>query len=61
MYYGKPKARDEVVEYPHVTLPFELEDAEARQGVRLNASEPKIESNDDEIEWSTVHMRSDRV
>ena len=44
MYYGKPEARDEVVVYLQVALPFEPEDAEAREGVTLNASEPKAKS-----------------
>ena len=61
MFYGKPEARDKVIVYPQVTSPFELEDAEARKGVKLNASEPKIESKDDEKEWGTVHIRLGRV
>ena len=36
-----------------VTLPFMLEDAEIREGVMLNAFEPKIESKDKKIEWNT--------
>ena len=42
MYYGKPEARDKVVVYSQVALPFEPEDAEARVGVMLNTSEPKV-------------------
>ena len=61
MYYGKSEARDKVVVYPQVALTFELEDAEARGDVMMNASEPKIESKNDEKEWSTVHTRSGRV
>ena len=61
MYYSKPEARDEVVVYPQVALPFEPKDAEAREGLMLNASEPKVKSKDDEKEWSTVHTRSGRV
>ena len=57
MYYGKPEASDEVVMYPQVALPFKLEDAEAEESVKLNASEPKIESKDNEKEWSTVHTK----
>ena len=57
MYFGKPEARDEVVVYPQVVLPLELEDAEAREGMTLNAAEPKIESKEDEKERSTVHKR----
>ena len=30
--------------YLQVALPFKLEDTEARKGVMLNASEPKIKS-----------------
>ena len=61
MYYGKPEAQDEVVVYPQVALPFEHEDAEARDGVMLNASEPNDESIDDQKEWSTVYKRLGRV
>ena len=61
MYYSKPEAKDEVIVYPQVALPFKLEGAEAREGVTSNASEPKVESKDDEKEWSTVHTRSGRV
>ena len=38
MYYCKPEARNEVVIYLQVALPFEPEDAKAREGVTLNAS-----------------------
>ena len=48
MYYSKQEARDKVVVYPQVILPFELEDAEAREGVKSNASELKVESKDNE-------------
>ena len=41
IYYGKPEARDEVVVFPQVALPFESDDAEEREHVTLNASEPK--------------------
>ena len=61
MYNGKPEARDEVVVYLQVALPFKPEDVVARKGVTLNASEPKLESKDNKKEWSTVHMRSGRV
>ena len=61
MHYDKPKARDDVIVYLQVALLFEPEYAEAREGVMLNASEPKAKSNDDEKEWSIVHMRSGRV
>ena len=37
-----------VVEYLQMALPFKLEDAEAREGLTLNAFEPKIKSKDDE-------------
>ena len=47
--------------YLLVALPLKLENAEAREGVMLNAFEPKIESKDDKKEWSTVHMRSGRI
>ena len=50
MYYGKPEARDEVIVYLQVALPFEPKNAEAREGVILNASEPKVKSKDDEKE-----------
>ena len=39
MYYSKPEAGDKVILYMQV---FELEDAEAREGVTLNAPEPKV-------------------
>ena len=61
MYYSKPEAWDKVIVYPQVALPFKLEDAEAREGVTPNASEPKIESKKDSEEWRTVHTRSGRV
>ena len=57
MYYSKPEAREKVIEYPHVALPIEPEDAKAREGLTLNASEPKVEYKDDQNEGSTVHMR----
>ena len=38
MYYGKPEARDKVIVYSQVELPFEPEDVEAREGVMLSAS-----------------------
>ena len=44
-----------------MTLPFELEDAETREGVMLNASGPKIKSKYDKKKWSAVHTRSGRV
>ena len=50
MYYSKPEDRDEVIVYPEVALPFEPEDAEAREGVTLNTHEPKVESKDNEKE-----------
>ena len=55
-HYSKPEATDKVVVYPQVALPFKPEDARARDGVTLNASEPKVESKDDEKKWSTVHL-----
>ena len=61
MYYSKPEASNEVVAYLQVALPFKLEDAEAMERVTLNASELKLEPNDDEKEWSTVHVRSGKV
>ena len=61
MYYGKPEARDEAIVYPQVVLPFEPDDAEAREGVMFNASEPKVKSKNDKKEWSNLHMRSGRV
>ena len=60
MYYCKPEAEDEVVVCPPLTLPFEPDDAEAMEGMMLNASEPKAESKDDKNKWSTMHMRSGR-
>ena len=50
MYFGKPDARDEVVVYPQVALPFEPEDAKTREGVMLNASESKVKSK--EKDWA---------
>ena len=50
VHYGKPEDRDKVVVYPQVVLLFEPEDAEARESVTLNASEPKVKSKDDEQE-----------
>ena len=47
MCYGNSEARDEIAVYPQVALPLKLEDAEAREGVMLNASESKIESEDE--------------
>ena len=61
MHYGKPEARDEVAVYLQVALPFKPEDAEAREGVTLNAFEPKVKSKNDEKEWSIVLMRLGRV
>ena len=61
MYYGQPEAKDKVIVYPQVALPFEPQDAGAREGVMLNASEPKVESKNNEKEWSTVRMRSSMV
>ena len=61
IYYGKPKDREEVVVYLHIALPFEPEDAEAREGVTLNSSEPKVICKVDEKELSTVHTRLGRV
>ena len=40
MYCGKPEARDEVIVYLQVALPFEPEDEKAREDVTFNASEP---------------------
>ena len=61
MYYGKPEARNKVIIYLQVALPFKHEDAEAREGVTLNASDPKVKSKDEEKEWSTVCTRLGRV
>ena len=47
--------------YPEVALPLKLEDEKAREGVLLNASEPKIEFKDYGKEWNTVCTRSGRV
>ena len=47
IYYGKPEARDEVKVYLQEALPFEPEDAEAREGMTLNTSEPKAKSKGD--------------
>ena len=55
MYYGKPESIDEVIIYQQVASPFEPEDAEAKEGVALNISEPKAESKHDKKEWSTGH------
>ena len=60
MNYYKPEARNEVIVYLKVALPFEPEDAKAREGVTLNASEPKAESKDAEKGWSTIHTRLGR-
>ena len=57
MYYDKPEAKDEVIVYPQVALPFKPEDAEAREGVALNASESKA----DKKKWSTTHTRLSKV
>ena len=59
MYYDKPEARNEVVVYLQVALPFE--DVEEREGVTLNASKPKAEYKDDEKGWSTIGTKSGRV
>ena len=48
MYNGETEASDEVVVYPQVAIPLELEDAESREGVMTNASESKIGSKDEE-------------
>ena len=61
IYYSKPEVRDEVLVYPQVALPLKLEDAEAREGLTLNASEPKIKFQDNEKEWGIVCTRLDRV
>ena len=53
--------RDKVLVYPQVALSFKLKDAEEWEDVMLNASEPKIESKEDKIEWNTVHRRFGRV
>ena len=57
----QPEARDMVVVFPQVSLPFRLEDAKAREGVILTDSNPRIESKDNKKEWSSVHIRSGRV
>ena len=59
MHYGKPEISNKVVVYTHVALLLEVE--EAREGVVLNASEPKTESNDKENEWNTLCVRLDRA
>ena len=62
MYYYKPEASDELVVYPQVTLPLELEDAEAREGVIMNASESNIKSKEgEEYKWAAVCTKSVRV
>ena len=61
MYYSKPEARDEVIVYLHIALSFEPEGAVAREGVTLNASEPKVKSKDNKKEWNTVSTRLGRV
>ena len=61
MYYGNPETSNEVVVYQQVALPLELKEAEARDGVMLNASETDIKSHDEENKWNTVSTRSDRV
>ena len=50
MFYGKPEASDEVVVYLQVAIPIHLkfEDAEARQGMTMNASESKTKDNNEE-------------
>ena len=53
--------RDVVLVCLKVLLPFKLEDIEAREGVTLNASVPKIESKVDKIEWNILHKRSGKV
>ena len=58
---GKLEARDQVKAYPQVALLFKPEDAEAREGVMLNASELKVESKDDKREQTTSHIRLSRV
>ena len=50
MYYGKPEARDKAIVYPQAVLLFEPEDRETMEGVKLNASEPKVKSKDNETE-----------
>ena len=61
MYYGKPEARNEVIVYLQIALPFEPEHAETREGVKLKASEPKAKSKDDKKGWSIMCTRSGRV
>ena len=61
IYNGMPEFIDEVTVHPQLTLPFKPEDAEAREGVMMNASEPKVKSKDDKKEWSTVHTRLGKV
>ena len=46
IFYGKPEAREKVI-VDCKYLPFELKDAEAKEGVTLNAAEPKVESKND--------------
>ena len=48
MCYRKQEARHKFIVYPQVASPFKLEDKEAKEGLMLNASEPKIKSADDE-------------
>ena len=59
MYYGKQETNNEVVVYIQVAILLQLE--EAREGVMLNASEPKIESNEKENKLNTAPMRFGRV
>ena len=50
MYQNKQETSNEFVMYLQVALPLALEEAEARKGVGMNDSEPKIKSKDDKIE-----------
>ena len=57
----KAEARDEVILYLLVALPFKLKDADAREGVIWNASESKIDTKNDRKKWSIMHTRSGKV
>ena len=46
MYYSKPEAKDEVIVYQQLALPFEPDDAEGREDMTLNVSKSKAKSKD---------------
>ena len=61
MYYGKLETTNELLVDLQESLPLEFEEAEAKEGVMLNAFESKIDYKDKESKQNTVHMRSCRV